>query len=167
MAADDDSPAPIGTLPAMTASMTAQRQSLGEHHRRDAAAILGPPGLAVIVFDIVQAKGDLLAEIAGAQADAMVGPGSQGNAHAALDGHGQDEAIVVVGVFADEVDAAGRLNEVRWLCCEDITKRLKQVWCAILLHLFHPQHVVSCGGLSAPQCAFRLPSNDRCGEPSH
>ena len=36
------------------------------------------------------------------------GNGGGGGAGGEIDGAGQDEAVVVVGVFADEVDATGR-----------------------------------------------------------
>ena len=43
--------------------------------------------------------------------DAIVLAGPQGDAGGAVDGQGEDEAIVVVGVFADEVDASRRAHD--------------------------------------------------------
>jgi hypothetical protein len=47
------------------------------------------------------------------QHDGVAGPGSQGDPGGAVDRHRQDKAIVVVGVLADEIDAAGRTDETR------------------------------------------------------
>jgi hypothetical protein len=47
---------------------------------------------------------------------APVGARAQGDAHGAVDRHRQDVALVVVGVFADEVHPSRRADEEGWVC---------------------------------------------------
>ena len=49
----------------------------------------------------------LVAEVNGVREEAAVGAGGDGDEGGEVDGGGHDEAAGVVGVLADEVDAAG------------------------------------------------------------
>ena len=67
--------------------------------------------MTVRMLDVVQRKNILIVQVHCAQADDAVGTPCSGNQHAAVDGNGQDIAIVIVGMLADEVDAPGRTND--------------------------------------------------------
>src|SRR5439155_23268251 len=49
-------------------------------------------------------------EVEGMSADRAVRAGAPGEPHVAVDGGGQDKAVVVVGVLADQVDAPRRAH---------------------------------------------------------
>ncbi len=54
----------------------------------------------------------MLVEVDGVGEEAAVGAGGDGDEGGEVDGGGHDEAAGVVGVLADEVDAAGGAEEV-------------------------------------------------------
>ena len=102
-AADDDSPEPMGRV--------LDEQAVEAAH---GLAVLGQgPGRAgdVVVPGItpgregVEADGRGLAVVVASDADARLVGRQQRDAHVHVDGEGQHEAAVVVGVLADEVDA--------------------------------------------------------------
>ncbi len=53
-------------------------------------------------------KGLFFAEVLGVEDDLAVGARRDGGQGGEVDGHGHDKALGVIGVFADQVDAAGR-----------------------------------------------------------
>ncbi len=60
--------------------------------------------------DLRQREGVLLVVVQGVGVNGVRLRGG-GHGHGAVDGQGQDVALVVVGVLADEVDAPGRLGD--------------------------------------------------------
>ena len=63
--------------------------------------------------ELAELAAELLFEIAGDEVAETVGPGGHGEDDGLVRGPGHDEAFVVVGVLADEVDPAGRDHEDR------------------------------------------------------
>src|SRR5579883_707413 len=65
------------------------------------------PGLALAETKRIQLEAGTAFEVGGVDDHAVVGAPLAEHAHFAVDGHRQHETLVVVGVLADEVDAAG------------------------------------------------------------
>ena len=75
----------------------------------DPLEIVGPAvGGAV---ELAELAAEFLVEVAGDEVAEPVGPGRDGKDDDLVGGAGKDEAFVVVGVLADEVDPAGRDDE--------------------------------------------------------
>src|SRR5205823_9530045 len=74
------------------------------------AAQIVAPGMDSVPLDSVQAKLDRVIEVEGMSADRAVRAGAPGEPHVAVDGGGQDKAVVVVGMLADQVDAPRRAH---------------------------------------------------------
>ena len=80
----------------------------------DAGDVVGPVDLAAgaaggetFVDEFGEGLVDVLVEVDGVGDEAAVGAGGDGDEGGEVDGGGHDEAVAVVGVLADEVDAAG------------------------------------------------------------
>ena len=52
--------------------------------------------------------------------NAAVIPWAEGDPDRPVNGHRQYKAIVVIGVFADQVDAPGGTDDVRWRSLETV-----------------------------------------------
>ena len=65
------------------------------------------------VRNLVQGKLDRLAVVERVHHDARIDAAAQRDRDLAVDGHRQHEAVVVVGVLADQVDATRRANQHR------------------------------------------------------
>ena len=71
----------------------------------DAACVVGPLGLAKGDFLVERDSGFRLAR--GTKAHFIETVGCGGDDDVALDGEGQDEAVAIVDVFSDQIDATG------------------------------------------------------------
>ena len=78
----------------------------------DAGGIVGPGLRARAARSSSMGLVDVLVEVDGVGEDAAVGARGDGDEGGEVDGGGHDEAVAVVGVLADEVDAAGRGEEL-------------------------------------------------------
>jgi len=89
--------------------------------------------------------------IQGTRVHLVIVAGSQRDPDGPVDGHGQYEAVVVVGVLADQVDPPGRPDDVRRRRAETTLKRL----CNGLFER-HSSANTSLPGASAPSIAPTL-----------
>jgi hypothetical protein len=88
---------------------TADRAALRLQHGHHALHIAQPLRAAAHLRRLAHAETpDRLAQIAGQHLDDVVIAGRRGDDGVAVDGAGHGEALVVVGVLADQVDAGGR-----------------------------------------------------------
>ena len=71
----------------------------------------------------------------------------QSNPHGSIDSHGQNKTVVVVGVLADQVDAARRAY--------DQARRLAEAFSEGLSHLFVYGHLSSHIHSDAPRASAR------------
>ena len=103
-AADEERPEPCSRSPSIGQPGGPQREAggaqLGHHAAREGAPARGP-------FRRGQRERVLLAEVERANLDLVAGERLGGDRDAALDRERQREAVVVVGVLADQVHAAG------------------------------------------------------------
>ena len=87
----------------------------------DAGGVVGPgPGAGGEEF--VDGDVDALVEVDGVGEEAAVGARGDGDEGGEVDGGGHDEAAGVVGVLADEVDAAGGAEEARGCGVEGVVE---------------------------------------------
>ena len=70
----------------------------------DPARVIGPIPRAPLAAGLIRGRSETVA----LERDAVVGARSELDAAAQRDRHRKDEAVVVVGVLADEIDAARR-----------------------------------------------------------
>ncbi len=106
-AADELKPAPRGTVPRNTTSTpdldTAALRQLVHH----AQHVGQPPGVRV-VDGLVEVDLSSLAEVGGDDANLPIGAPPGHHLDVPIDGRGQHEAVVVVGVLADQIDPPRR-----------------------------------------------------------
>ncbi len=75
----------------------------------DPLEIVGPAEGGAV--ELAELAAEFLVEVAGDEVAEPVGPGRDGEDDGLVRGPGQDEALVVIGVLADEVDPAGGDDE--------------------------------------------------------
>ncbi len=75
----------------------------------DALEVIGPAQRGPV--ELAELAAEFLIEVAGDELADAVGPGRDGEDDGLVRGPGKDEALVVIGVLADEVDPAGRDDE--------------------------------------------------------
>lgn len=90
--------------------------------RDDATRIVGPSSFWLDRNVLVEIDGGGLAGGHASHSDESRSIGRGGNLGVAVDGHGEDEAAVLVGMFADEVDAAWCAGDPAWWARVDILK---------------------------------------------
>ena len=83
----------------------AELDSRGREHAEDAADVVAPGPTRVALDRGVEGEGRALREVGGADADLAPLAQPSGELDAGVDGHREHEAVVVVGVLADQVDA--------------------------------------------------------------
>ena len=101
----------MGTSPLTTPSQPLQRAAaLGQRPGHTDEIV--EPGDCCGARQRVQGELAAVVHIEGDGVDALVGARTQRDPGGAVDGQGEDEAVVVVGVLADEVDASRRADDV-------------------------------------------------------
>src|SRR5207247_10364360 len=83
----------------------------GSHTRLSYASDIVAPRVRRAVLDRVEREVVLVGDVRGDEPNPIVVPWAGGDIRRAVDRDRQDEAVVVVGVFADQVDPAGRAND--------------------------------------------------------
>ena len=109
IAADDDRPALGGRVEAMTPRRPVSGRPASVERPGGARDVVDPA--AGLRARPVQVEAVALAGVEPGQLDPAVVGRQVGDADLEVDGGGQDEALVVVGVLADEVDPAGRADD--------------------------------------------------------
>ena len=111
-AADELKPEPIGTSVQTTQSAPARRRPLLSSITATPNAVVGPV-VAAARRRRVEIEFARLVHDHRIDGETPVGPGRSGGEGGELERRRHDEAVVVVGVFADEVDPAGRAADLR------------------------------------------------------
>lgn len=84
--------------------------AVGFQFHGDAAEVIAPMVLEGGA-GVIEVDGDGLLQVIGVGVEETVGAGGEGSEEGEMDGSGEDEAVVVIGVFADEVDPTGSAGE--------------------------------------------------------
>src|SRR5271154_1149622 len=92
---------------------------------RGGAKHIVAPAPSALLRQLVEIKFKVAGEFFGMNEKPAIIPGAEGNVHRKFDSRGHDEAVVVIGVLADKVYAAGRARNSRPRA-EDLFKTLSK-----------------------------------------
>ena len=122
-------------------------------HAGNAQYVVAPPADALL-GKAVEIKFEIAGELFGMDDQVAIGPRGDGYIRREAKGGRHDEAVVVVGVFADQIDASGGTKD-SGASTEELLEMLSEFACLYRhLHARMPMHKGSCGSNTSSASAF-------------